>query len=212
MYKINELIKEKYKEFNTTEQANEIREKFSFKPRHFFSVLDDIEENEGIFLFLLIFTLFLGLFLFILFSNKGDNDLLTTVKLLTSFFSSPFIVLSLISSSDTIFRKIYKAFNKGKAQEKEKQKMINLSKKADEACYTSFLKQQIDNDTLNFLKIDLYHVEFNIFSVSYPSRTYGDLLQFYKDLPNTQKQIEKSNQEKISLALTKEDIKRFSIV
>lgn len=72
MYKINELIKEKYKEFNITEQANEIREKYSFKHRHFFSILDDMEKNEGVFLSLVISSLFLGLFLFILFSNKGQ--------------------------------------------------------------------------------------------------------------------------------------------
>lgn len=211
MDKINELIEVKHKDFNTTEQANEIRAKYSFKPRNFFSVFDDID-NDGTIQIVLMFILFIGLMLFMLFFNKGDSDLLILVKLMAGLFSSVFIALPLISFSDMFFRKIYKIFNKKKAQEKKKQKIIDLSKKADEACYTYFLKKQIDNDILNFLKIDLSHVEYNIFSVSYPSRTYEDVLQFYKNLPNTQKQIEESNQEKISLALTKEDIKRFSIV
>lgn len=211
MDKINKLIEEKYNNFNMTHQANEIRENYKIKPRNFFSFFDDIESDETIKI-LIMFIFFLGLFFFMLFSKKGDSDLLILAKLMAGFFSSLFIVLPSISFSDMFFRKIYKVFNKEKSQEKEKQKIIDLSKKADEACYTSFLKKQIDNDILNFLKIDLSHVEYNIFSVSYPSRTYEDVLQFYKKLPNTQKQIEESNQEKISLALTKEDIKRFSIV
>lgn len=210
MDKINKLIDEKYQDFKMSDLANNIRDKHISKSDNILSLIENMSIGK-----LDMFTVS-NVFISIVFLAFLQEIFGSAVPMYLRFLSFIFMLVIInpvfFFISYKLLKIAYNFFNKEKVKKQEKQNIITLAKKAEDACYSCFLEQQINNDIINFLKIDLSLVEYNIFSVLYPSKTYGHVLKFYNDLPNIQKEIEDSNQEKISLSLTKEDIKRFSIV